>query len=203
MTAKKSKKQSEKPKPKDKQKPSNNGKLKQKTPKQIKSPVSTKESSKPNIFNINFSTQMNSNLLYVSVHDVPTRCLVDTGAMISCISKSLLQRIQQTFKDGQGPVLRPVPFAHAYGVGGEVLDVQGSVILDIRIEDKILSHKFHVFDRIHHSMILGMDFLTEKKCKLDLSTFTLSASEPNPVVCSLTQNCPKFHCWSGKVCIKS
>jgi len=76
---------------------------------------------------------MNSNLLYVSVHDVPTRCLVDTGA-ISCISKFLLQKIQQKFKDGQRPVLLPVPFAHAYGVGGKVLDVQGLLMLCLTSE---------------------------------------------------------------------
>lgn len=145
----------------------------------------------PQIFNINFSTSLDYNFINVSVHGVNVQTLIDTGASVSCISKSLLQKLQKSCTTKK-PVVGKSHFQHARGVGGEILTVQGSVVLDISIGDVIVPHTFFIFDRIHHALILGLDFLQKNHCHIDYQNLTLTSANKQPVVCNLQPNNSSF-----------
>jgi hypothetical protein len=135
---------------------------------------------------------MDSNLINVKIQNVTIKTLIDTGASVSCISKTLLHKLQKLSHDR--PRISQSRFQHAFGVGGEILNVQGCVSLDLDIEGTVLTHTFHVFDRIHHALILGLDFLQDKKCSIDLDTFTLRTSKQGkPVIATVkTVTPPNF-----------
>lgn len=108
-------------------------------------------------------TTLNSNVLPISIQGVPMKALVDTGASISCISMSQLSKLPSLTN------LQKSNISHVRGVGGEVLDVVGCIELKVDIQNCIVLQKFHVFQRLHFSIILGMDFLDNNDVILDFS----------------------------------
>lgn len=108
-------------------------------------------------------TTLNSNVLPISIDGVFMKALVDTGASISCISMSQLSKLPSL------PKLQKSNISHVRGVGGEILDVVGCIELNVNIQNCIVLQKFHVFQRLHFSIILGMDFLDNNDVILDFS----------------------------------
>ena len=49
------------------------------------------------------------------------------------------------------------------GVGGEILTVVGAVQIPMQIQNKTFTtkKKLHVFNNLHHHLLLGKDFLTK------------------------------------------
>ena len=72
------------------------------------------------------------------------------------------------------PTIKKSTISQARGVGGDFLHVVGCVDLKVNIQGCIVLQKFHVFHRLHFSVILGMDFLTNNKVLLDLSQNTIT-----------------------------
>ena len=117
------------------------------------------------------------NTILVSVEGRKTQALVDTGASISCVSLAFLRKTK--LKDA---VLHGCALQHITGVGGEQHRVLGQIEIPILVSGAKISFKFYVLDKLHHSLILGIDFLEYHKVKIDLDSGYVFIKED--VVCA-------------------
>ena len=92
--------------------------------------------------------------IHVGGHD--QKCLVDTGATVSLVSRELVS----------GP-LKPCSLK-ARGIGGEELQVLGMKELKVRIGTLTISHQFLVVG-MRNTCILGADFLRSGRMVVDLA----------------------------------
>ena len=87
---------------------------------------------------------------------------MDSGSSLCCITKSLLNLVDTSL----------CAFKHIIGVSGKGLIVKSTVTLLLEIGDSIISQNYHMFDNIHHKLILGVDFLKKYKCKINYEEMT-------------------------------
>ena len=104
--------------------------------------------------------------LTVSGHNMSA--LVDTGAMISCMSPHVYNQICQDV------VLEKSQHTRVQGVGGNSIFVQGKCSVKLVIGGQNFVHTFHVLEKISHSLILGEDFLKQNNANIDFSQHVLS-----------------------------
>ena len=119
---------------------------------------------------------LSGNSVLANVCGKSIKCLVDTGATVSCCSVNLLESLGIFRKDLQKPEIHD-----AVGVGGEVHQIIGKVFLPIIIGSVAVNQKFHVFEKLHQRIILGIDFMRENKVKLDLEDNTLFITDPDSI----------------------
>jgi hypothetical protein len=101
------------------------------------------------------------------------RLLVDSGASFSCITESTFKRI--VARDGNSR-LKVTPLTDNIRLSsatGSPLHIIGEVMLDIRLQYHLIPHKFLVIRNLHHSGVIGMDFLQDCKAVINLSEQTL------------------------------
>ena len=109
-------------------------------------------------------TSINTNTIQASVGGRRTQCLIDTGAAISCISRTFLQITN--LSDSQ---LQPSDIPEIAGVGGERHKVLGVLDVPMKISKAQLRFKFYVMQDLQHPVILGIDFLEAHKVEIDLN----------------------------------
>lgn len=100
---------------------------------------------------------LHRNTTEVHIGDKKTFALVDTGASISVVSKEFFDKTcyaKSQMHESKYNVIK--------GVGGDRLLVLGRVVLEVKIGGKALEYPFHVIENIHHSLILGEDFFSNK-----------------------------------------
>ena len=129
------------------------------------------KSNVPSISNVSTKTNLKSNFVEVSIANQKSKALVDTGSSLSCIHQSLLSKIDSDFQN-----LKPSQHTHVMGVSGHLLRVKGTVTLNLKIGENNFPQTFHVFDNIQHPLIIGIDFLTKYKCKIDFETLQFESS---------------------------
>ncbi len=96
-----------------------------------------------------------TNLVPISICNLKTRGLVDTGAHISIISQACLNRLSsQTFEHSERS------FKFVNGVGDNIIPITDCVLIPIQIGTFHAIQKFHVLQDTH-DVILGWDFLKE------------------------------------------
>ena len=146
-------------------------------------PISTKSAYRPTArvaeVNANFSLDMIKNTVSVSVNCNKTNALCDTGANMSCVSKSFLDKAFTHNK----PKFIPSIYTSIKGVGGTIHPVSGSVSLEVKFKTVSLVHDFLVVEDLHHSLILGHDFLDKYMCIVDIPAKKLRIADI--VVCSI------------------
>ena len=92
------------------------------------------------------------------------KALVDSGSSLCCIKKSLLQKLcpgLTSFKHSK--------CSHVKGISSKLIQVDGTIRLTIKIGEQDFEHDSYIFDDIHHSLIIGIDFLQEHKCTLNFA----------------------------------
>ena len=99
--------------------------------------------------------------LEVNHHNVSA--LLDTGAMISCMSPNLYSQI------GREVPLETSQHSRVQGVGGNSICVQGKCSVTLVIGGQDFVHTFHVLESISHNLILGEDFLKQNCASIDFS----------------------------------
>ena len=102
---------------------------------------------------------MEKNLVKITMHDCPTKALIDTGADISCMSEKFFRSLPSKFK----PSYDKPKFNFVSGVGGEKHPILGKVSLNFKIDEYEYNHDFHIFKHLHHHVIIGNDFLVPHK----------------------------------------
>ena len=122
---------------------------------------------------ISLIAPLDKNFIKVRIHKTDTRALIDTGACISCISKSMLQN---TFPK---LTLNPPIHKHVAGVGGEILQVLGMVDIPVKIGDNTFNTTVHVFQKLHHHLILGRDFLEMYEANIKFRDKTVTLNNTN------------------------
>ena len=124
---------------------------------------------------------MQKNTVQVSINGRKTNALCDTGASISCANKAFITKVLQTEAN-----ISPSHIKTVVGVGGEQHSVSGKIDLDICFSGVTVSYSFHVIENLHHSLILGLDFMEAFKVKIDVGNKTMSILDAQ--VCMLSTN---------------
>lgn len=75
------------------------------------------------------------------------------------------------------------------GLCGETHAVLGTVELPSCINHLMVYHKFHVFQRLHHDIILGLDFLEQNNAHVDVHAKTLSLLSGLTSIYFINHNC--------------
>jgi len=92
-------------------------------------------------------TMLHKNTTRVSINGLHTKALVDTGADISCISQSFLNKVFVT-----KPHLQKTHIYSILVVGQTRLRILGHTNLTIQINGKCFEFDFHVIDNLPHSL---------------------------------------------------
>jgi len=106
------------------------------------------------------------------VYSSPVSFLVDTGAGVSLIrgdvwDKAVPSNYKQKLQTANSLV----------GVDGSPLQLRGTASVKISVGNLTICHTFVIADKITAEAILGMDFLEENKCVLDLHKGELSMKD--------------------------
>ena len=84
--------------------------------------------------NIALSAPLEGNYVQINMGKQTSKCLVDTGASISCLSEHIYRR---SFKNVE---IMPSSLAHIVGVCGEVHRVLGQVTIPFRLDGIVFEH---------------------------------------------------------------
>lgn len=109
------------------------------------------------------ATSLDRNTILLEINERKTRALIDSGASISCIQKSVLEKLDQN----KNIEIQPSKLSRIIGVGGEQHQVFGQVTLKLNISGLKIDQNFIVLEHLHHSVILGLDFMKDYHVKID------------------------------------
>ena len=126
---------------------------------------------------------MTKNTVNVSVMYRKTTALCDTGASISCVSKTFLDKVFPSEK----PNIESSSIKTITGVGGTQHAVDGVLDLDVNFGGLIVGHPFYVISDLHHSLILGHDFMESNNVEINYKTKSFHIQD-SLKVCNLTTN---------------
>ena len=123
--------------------------------------------------NLSLSTPLEGNYVLIDLGKQTTKALIDTGAQISCMSEHIYRK---SFKNYE---IRASSLSNIVGVCGEVHRILGLITVPFRLDGIVLEHTFHLFEKLHQPVILGMDFLRQHKAKIDLELCTMTFKSSN------------------------
>ena len=123
--------------------------------------------------NLSLSTPLEGNYVHIDFGKQTSKALIDTGAQISCMSEHIYRK---SFKNYE---IRPSSLSNIVGVCGEVHRILGLVTVPFRLDGIVLEHTFHLFEKLHQPVILGMDILRQHKAKIDLELCTVTFKSSN------------------------
>ena len=114
--------------------------------------------------------------LYVSmlVNGMPTRFLVDTGAIVSLLSRRAYDRMDKAYETSTGVD------GEVVSTNGTLVKVLGQTSVQLKIADEAWTQDLIIAD-IHEDGILGMDFLLKHKCIINLPTRAISIPVIEPI----------------------
>lgn len=123
--------------------------------------------------------------MQISIRKTKTFALIDTGASISCVSQSFLSKTDLANSKLESP-----DFSFIKGVSGQKLRVLGKIVLPISFSGQVFEFPVHVIENLHHSFILGVDFMQTNKVVISFATNTLCINNDSarPIVCSIETN---------------
>lgn len=103
------------------------------------------------------------NTMPVELEERKIQSLIDTGASMSCIQRSLLEKTIPNFETQ----IKPSTVQLVRGVGGELHRVEGAIVLPIKISGLVFEQEFIIIKELHHPLIIGLDFMMYYKCVVD------------------------------------
>ncbi|WAR19937.1 hypothetical protein MAR_001775 [Mya arenaria] len=115
---------------------------------------------------------MNKNTIPVRVLNQKVNALIDTGASVSCASKDFVKRTGLSLNH-----IEPCSVRQVVGVSGSRVEVLGKIDIPVVISGVCFSYTVLVLDHFQHHLILGIDFLYDNKCFLDLGHGKLYVQE--------------------------
>ena len=118
-----------------------------------------------------FTASLERNFIDLHIENEIERCLIDSGAAFSCISKHMLKKIKP-----DADIQRSSLFS-AVGVCGEVHPILGETMLQLTFGHFKINQKFRIFETIHAKIILGLDFLGDHQVKTDFGKMTITIQE--------------------------
>lgn len=110
-----------------------------------------------------------TNLVEVRVGKISQSAMIDTGAQISCMSYVIFKKsgLAEQFE------LQSPDIEYILGVSGTPVKVMGTAVLPLTICKLEIQQKFYIFEKFRQSIILGVDFLTCQRARVDFENYTL------------------------------
>ena len=105
--------------------------------------------------------ELQGNKVEIEIQSKNVVALIDTGAMISCMSEAV-------FKDLKGVQLLCSSIPMVKGVGGNPIKVLGQVELPFQIGSQMFVYQFCVLSSMTQSVILGMNFLKDHQAQIKI-----------------------------------
>ena len=121
---------------------------------------------KANQIIMTFTTNLDIHFVEAGLGRQTVYCLVDSGAMISCISRNVLQNCLPNAKIFNSRL------TSITGVCGETHPVLGETSISLRLGDLELRQNFTILGTLHAKVILGIDFIRSHKVKTDFGEMT-------------------------------
>ena len=112
----------------------------------------------------NFTAYMTKNMVNVSINGTKSNALCDTGATVSCMSKRFFEK---AFPE-QKPNINPCQIKSIVGVGGTHHPVLGVIQIEVKFGTLGLVYPFYIIEDLHHSIIIGHDFMETHNVTLDI-----------------------------------
>lgn len=122
-------------------------------------------------------TNFQKNTLKCQVGNRSVDALLDSGASISCISKDFLSK-------SSAEIIKSVDsdVGQVSGVGGHTMKVDKKVRIGVKFSNVFMECDFYVIDKIQQDVILGLDFMTKHKVKINFGNKTVSIEDDSIVV---------------------
>ncbi|CAC5373433.1 unnamed protein product [Mytilus coruscus] len=121
---------------------------------------------------------------YVTIGTTRTKALIDTGANISVMNRNLLDKTSYA----KVP-LQPGAMKQVIAANGNHVQVLGKLSITLHIGNKQFTQTVHILDQLHHSLILGVDFMRKNGAFINFQDCTLELKDnPNIVLSSITLN---------------
>lgn len=123
------------------------------------------------------SLQKSRPYVTVTIDDLPVKTLIDLGAQISAMTKSLYDKIANT-----GRIMRIIPIKKFTLIGAfsdRGQPIANRIQLSFIMNGREFTHELYVVRNLAYEMILGHDFLSDQTAtlKCDLSKFVLDFPE--------------------------
>ena len=115
-------------------------------------------------------TNLTQNKVHARVGECDVKALIDTGASITVASSRFLSKTSY-----RETTLDPPRHRRIKGVSGHMLEVLGVLEIPIELGQNSFKQEVHVIKDLHHSLIIGLDFIMANKLHLDFETNTLHA----------------------------
>ena len=117
-------------------------------------------------------TSLSKNSVLLKVLGTKVHALVDTGASVSCVSMAFLRKTGIDLKSMETSSVR-----YIVGVSSNQVEVLGKIDVSLVIAGAQFVYRFLVLDNLKHSLILGVDFLFDHKCFIDVGLGKLYIQE--------------------------
>jgi hypothetical protein len=122
-----------------------------------------------------------------TINGIKAYCLIDTGATLSMISSSFINRCQF-------PVILEPFESNIVNASGKPLEIKGRTHLDIKLNDEISTNPF-IVSNIEGDAILGLDFMTARNIVIDVPNNHLIANGKKiPMNCRGPIGCNRVIC---------
>ena len=126
--------------------------------------VNDSENDESDIYHIPSPNAEVKNKIKTTVGSLHIEALIDTGAVISCMSK------QNFEKSNVKCSIEPSKIKYIKGVSGAAIGVIGQAFMPICIGGLELYHHIHILDKLSQPLILGYDFLKEQHAELSFKS---------------------------------
>lgn len=101
-----------------------------------------------------------TNITKLSVQDIPTQGLLDTGATISCVNKQwLISHLNKFYNKYSSPCQTSITIGN-----NDKLIINESIRLYVKINQYKWRHNFYIVPNLPVNIVLGLDFLN--KCEI-------------------------------------
>ena len=109
------------------------------------------------------TANMHDQFIEVSMGDRTVKCVIDTGAQISCVGQPLIGEMQLTLLPIE-PETAPI----VHGVSSTAINILGKANITFMIGTEEMTYPFYVLEHCHVEMIMGLDILKAKKALVDV-----------------------------------
>ena len=142
-------------------------------------PINPNQASSLNSQFVNLDANSTNLSIPIHIYSIETLALVDTGACISTISAQFWnQKLRQLCSMEDAKHLKQINT-----VSGHSLNILGRVSLPCKIQDNLYDLVAYVVEGIQFDIILGRDFLSQYKTRIDFNrnTIIFEETEASPI----------------------
>ena len=126
-------------------------------------------------------------MIPVCFRNTKALALLDTGADLSAVGQSFFDKLGISTK-----CLQPPSISFIKDAGGALHKISAEAVLDLKIADLEIKHKFFIIPNLNHSVILGYDFLTEYKVQISYENNTVIINDDQKQTeINMITNCSK------------